>query len=61
VIALLIDEDIAAGAGGELRPAALKRPIGRRRGGRFDRNRGTPDVITCRLCHTRGEKKSEEN
>jgi len=61
VIALLIDEDIAAGPGRELRPAALKRPIGRGRGRRFDRNRATPDVITCGLCHTRGEKKSEEN
>ena len=49
-VALRIAIDIATRACGELRPAALKRPIGRRCGG-----------ATCWLCHPGRKQYSGEN
>jgi len=55
VIALIVTEDVAAWAGGELRPTAFEDPVGRRRCGRRFRNRCAADMTNCRLGHARGE------
>ena len=52
VVALLIAKDIAAGACGKLRPAALERPTGCWRGS---------NVTPYGVYYARGEKKNEEN
>ena len=63
MLALLIDEHIAALSRGELRPTALECPIGcSSDGGIFrDRRRTGGSVITRGLCHARSEEKGEEN
>ena len=55
VIALIVTEDIAAWAGGELRPTAFEDPVGCRRCGRRFRNCCAADMTNCRLGHARGE------
>ena len=62
VVALRVDEDIAARLRGELRPAAREGPIGWR-GRRIFCDRGARDgpLTTRGLCHARREEESEEN
>jgi len=57
VVALFVDEDIAAGLRRKLRPTARERPIGCCRGGRiFDRRGGS--VTSRGLCNDRCEEKN---
>jgi len=60
MLALLVDEDIAARLRRELRPATRERPICCRR---MRRRCSAADgsVTTRRLCHARADEKSEKN